>query len=453
MLSLLLAIASSGPASAWTHTYWVWNADDLPRSWNLVTGEDDSIPWDQIEPTISDSYDNWVDSCPCADLRHDPQGETDVSDGGFDLDSFTTHTFEDPHDQLDDGAWAAALCFPTGQVLFNRSGHNYYEVSECDIVYNDHSDWISSEDFTTGTCSGEVHLESVATHEIGHTWGMGHSCEEGDPCDEPELRDATMFWAVDTCDDGQLNQTDDDVAGMYSMYGPSCQFAAVEGSDLYSGAPLDVCYDVVCTAEPDSVTWSMGDGSIYTVDEFPDMVVEETGPDRMSYSFSECYTYETRGQFSVGMDATGQNDACGIWEADQIERAYVLVCGEPVPAEGFDGLFTFDHYDGLVYQMVNQTDTTVYGCIDQIQWDVFEGDTLIDSVSAWSPKIEFPSDGKYRVVLNVGGPGGYSAAELSVDAFDHVGDEFKGCATAPAAAGFAGLLVGLAGILRRRRES
>ena len=68
----------------------------------------------------------------------------------------------------------------------------------------------------------------------------------------------------------------------------------------------------------------------------------------------------------------------------------VVVCEPPEKADGFDGMFTAEHHEGLVYQMVNQADISVYGCIDQIQWDVFQGDELIKSVSAWSPKSSSP---------------------------------------------------------------
>jgi len=457
-LSLLLLLSS--PANAWTHIYRVWQSDDIPRDWYLIHNlylEDDSITWELIEPELLNSYQNWVDSCPCADLRTEYKGEI-VGEGetsflgGFLSDGISTHTFEDPNDELDDGAWAAAVNFPTGDIAFSRGGHSYYETYDADIVYNNHSDWISTSEMDERACANEVHLESVATHEIGHTWGMGHSCEEGDPCDEADKADATMFWAVGTCEAGQVNQTQDDIDGMYAMYGPSCQFEAAAGSDRFGGAPLDLCYDVVCTAEPLSVTWSMGDGTEITDTAFADMEMSKASDGQISYSFSQCHTYETKGQFSVGMDVTGEDPDCGTWESDSTERAYVLVCGKPTPAADFDGLFTYEHHDGLIYQMINQTDTTVYGCIDRIQWDVFQGETLIKSVSAWSPKIEFPEEGEYKVVLNVGGPGGITAGELTIDAEDKPGEDMGGCQAAPAAAGLSGLLLGLAGLARRRRE-
>ena len=100
--------------------------------------------------------------------------------------------------------------------------------------------------------------------------------------------------------------------------------------------------------------------------------------------------------------------------------------------------------------MINQVDTSVYGCIDRIRWDVFKNgdDTPLKSVSAWSPKINFPGEGKYRVVLNVGAPGDlFEAHELLIDV-KNVG----GCSSVPASGGIAGLLAGLIGLAYRRRD-
>ena len=101
----------------------------------------------------------------------------------------------------------------------------------------------------------------------------------------------------------------------------------------------------------------------------------------------------------------------------------------------------------LIYQMVNQADTSVYGCIDSVTWDVYKGSDLINSVNAWSPKLQFPSAGTYKVVLTVSGPGGESSEELSIDVEEIVDG---GCAIVPVSAGLVGLLVGLGAAVRRR---
>ena len=115
-------------------------------------------------------------------------------------------------------------------------------------------------------------------------------------------------------------------------------------------------------------------------------------------------------------------------------------------------MFTYEAAEeDLTVQMVNQVDTSVYGCVERIQWGVFKvgSNTPVQSISAWSPKIAFPEAGEYRVVLNVGAPGDlYAAHELLIEVEASAG----GCATAPTSGGLAGLLIGLAGLLIRRRR-
>jgi uncharacterized protein (TIGR03382 family) len=166
-----------------------------------------------------------------------------------------------------------------------------------------------------------------------------------------------------------------------------------------------------------------------------------------------CHTYEKKGQYTVNVTISGNSEDCGDWEYTDRERAMVVVCEPPQKAEGFDGMFTAEHEDGLVYQMINQADISVYGCIDQIQWDVYKGDEFIKSVSAWSPKIEFPKEGTYRVVLNLGGPGGITAEELTIDVVDKPAEGCstltKGSATSAVSLAF----LAFVGISLRRRET
>ena len=256
-------------------------------------------------------------------------------------------------------------------------------------------------------------------------------------CGDPDLRYATMFWSTGPCDNYQGGDLrSDDVEGLYSLYGPSCTFEAT--TERFGGAPLEVCFEVDCNEPPENFEWNFGDGV------------------RDDSALELCHTYEDKGQFSVGLTTTGSGETCGEWETTTRETAYVLVCGEPEPADGFGGLFTYDHFDGLVYQMYNQTDVSVYGCVDQVQWEVYKGGSVsgepVQVSGAWSPKIEFEAEGKYTIVLNVGGPGGVSAGELTIDVTDQRGEQSRGCSTVPAMGGVFGMLIGLGAAVRRRRD-
>jgi hypothetical protein len=89
-------------------------------------------------------------------------------------------------------------------------------------------------------------------------------------------------------------------------------------------------------------------------------------------------------------------------------------------------------------------------------WEVYKGGSVsgepVQTLSAWSPKIEFTEEGTYTVVLNVGGPGGISAGELTIEVEDKRGDVSRGCSAVPATAGLLGIFIGLGAAVRRRRQ-
>ncbi len=449
MLPLITALGFlSAPALAWEHTGRVWSRDDFPLPWYVADNADEinSPDFADVPDLYQRGFDNWVAGAPCADLTDDYQGIRENNHGGFEYDrlnTFSSRTEEDEPTYLGAGTLGVTLCRGDEQA-FSQGGNTYYYSDDCDIIMNDSVPWVSTEDLEAGLCNNEYAFEAVATHEIGHVWGMGHSCEADDVdegrCEDPALLEATMFWTVDgTCSNERSSIESDDIDGIYALYGPYCTFEATEDSPRSGGAPLEVCFQAECNSGVSELTWDFGDGT------------SEPG------DIEICHTYEEKGQYTVALTTTGggsESDECGAWESTERQRAYVLVCGEPEPAEGFDGLFTYEPSEGLIYQMVNQTDTTVYGCIDSIEWDVFEGtDTSgepIQRIGAWSPKIEFPAEGTYTVVLNEGGPGGIAADALQIEVTEV---KAGGCATVPAGAGLAGILVGLGAAIRRRRDA
>ena len=191
---------------------------------------------------------------------------------------------------------------------------------------------------------------------------------------------------------------------MNALYGPYATFEA--SSETYRGVPLEVCFELSSTSAISQVNWNFGDGTDPQSITLPEDPTDE--------DYTVCHKYEEKGQFTVNVTIQGESDDCGTWEYTDRQRAMVVACEPPAAAKDFDGMFSYTPDEGLIYQMVNQADTTVYGCIDRVQWDVLKEGELIKSVSAWSPKIEFPEEGDYTVILNLGGPGGVHAEELKI---------------------------------------
>ncbi|MCB9779461.1 MAG: PKD domain-containing protein [Alphaproteobacteria bacterium] len=445
MTSLLALVAlASNPAHAWRHTTFVWNREDFPVQWYMAGGGETDLGFDYAEQAMQESVANWPVAAPCAQLESEYMGVREgVWAGGVASEGIPTMYMDDPAEQNGDSALGVTYSVSTGEYAFDLADpvdegvtNVYTFTRDSDIVLSEWVNWVSPEDVEAGACSNGYTIQSVATHEFGHWWGLGHSCEEDEVadgnCSATDLLEATMFWSGSPCDNAPSTPKTDDITSINFLYGPYATFSLDPDTDSYGGVPLEVCFDLETKGVNDDelvVTWNFGDG--------------ET-----SNEFSPCHTYTTKGQYTVFITVSGDSAECGDFSYDFREPALVLACEAPQAAEGFEGMFTVDYVDGTTYQMVNQADTSVYGCIDRVQWDVFKGGELVQSIGAWSPKIDFGAEGTYDIVLNLGGPGGIAAETLTVD----VGSEKGGCSAVPAAAGLLGMFAGLGAALGRRRR-
>ncbi len=440
MLTALLMSAT--PAHAWTLAGWAWDSNEFPVEWYLSDYVTPELGADYEEEVSQLGASIWAEQAPCAGTSDQYMGirEGHWESGPSASDLVNTVYFDDP--SAVNGETALGVTYTSfGGAYFpieEPSGDISYifEAYDSDIVFSEWAEWASTEDIAAGNCNSEFSIEGVATHEFGHFWGMGHSCEQEDVeaglCTELAWYDATMFWTGGACDLTQANLADDDIQGITALYGPYASFST--DSETSGGVPLEVCFDLQTKTgdyEGLEVEWSFGDGATST-------------------EFTPCHSYETQGQFTVFVSITGTDESCGSYSFDQREPAFVTVCEPPHAGDGFTGTFTYEYVEGTTYQMVNQADLSVYGCIDQVAWDVFKDGQKVQSISAWAPKIDFGEKGSYEVVLNLGGPGGIAADSLTID----VGtDGVGGCSAVPgAAAGLFGLLAGLGAAVRRRRQ-
>lgn len=195
------------------------------------------------------------------------------------------------------------------------------------------------------------------------------------------------------------------------------------------GDELRCVIDYYAPEEITKVTWEWGDGAIDEITDDPFMTAK--------------HVYDTSGSHTIRVCVNGEREA-GPWEHCLKRYGYARSCDVPTAAFEVET-------DGLTAQMLNRSDVSDYGCISDIEWQVFKGNATsgkpMKDISAWQPQVTFDEPGTYTAVLNVGGIGGTGAAKLTFD----VKNTAFGCdSTGLGGVGAVATLFALAGLRRRR---
>jgi len=466
----LLFLASASTAYAWEHIGVVFTPEYLPLT--VYTADDDTtntiarceatgglsgcceetVPQGYCLEAVELGFEGWLDA-PCADVQYqvvDTHANPELAAPNivsFNRTDFYSHSvYNDPSEDLEVGVIAAS----SGQDDATASvvvGDGLYRIRRsADIAWNDNVSFVTNEQVENGECvSGQQPMVPTAVHELGHHYGLAHSCEDpqkgGGPCTERVLLEATMYWQAEesSCSLNRAVINSDDIESITALYGPSASFncsrQVADGLSV-GKVPFDINCAVVSPflKEVTGATWLWGDGS----------PIED--------GLTATHRYTEAGNYTVEVSVQGEREACGPegWSNRFRRVGYVRACDVPDPS------FEVEQLKGLRYRFLNDSDVSVFGCISEIQWDIFKGDSpdgerVGEPIAAWEPELEFPEPGTYHVVLSLGGIGGTGGAAATFDV-DRTGGTQAGCSTSGLPAGGAALGLLLAGLLVRRRR-
>ena len=116
-------------------------------------------------------------------------------------------------------------------------------MTESDLVFNDrdYTWW----DGNTGSCSGDMDIWDISTHELGHTLCLADLYSAADSA-------KTMYGYVGTCEVKKRSLTDDDVAGIVGIYGSG-------SGGGYCDASGGTGYEYISNVELGSIDNASGD--------------------------------------------------------------------------------------------------------------------------------------------------------------------------------------------------
>ena len=206
-----------------------WQPEDLPLAYYLnEDGSDDISDFSTLETTLQSAFDAWRSPC-CSSFDSSYQGTTTKTA----LDGYQARNGKVVLSWREQN-WPSQLGHPSKTLAITRPRYQGCEITSGTILFNG-----TAHTFSTSTSNGAYDLNNIATHEIGHLLGLGHTPRES----------ATMSPKYhDSMDD----LGSDDKAGICSLYGGGTCFCSKDSQCYGSKECVDgTCREAPCLSDED----------------------------------------------------------------------------------------------------------------------------------------------------------------------------------------------------------
>ena len=202
-------------ASAYTLSGYAWPPERLPIEVHW-TGQVEGLSHEELQHAVDGAAAAWTAAAPCTFsvvAVEDADAQDWFAAGGVAV------LFGDPNDTLPDGVLSEQMLGAGSGAPVVSNNQTFEAAPPAEIVVNEGPYWISDSAINAGACTDRVSLQGFLTVAFGRVLGLAASCAAGEPCTDPDARDATMYWALETCDTQASTLGTDDIDGLAAIYG------------------------------------------------------------------------------------------------------------------------------------------------------------------------------------------------------------------------------------------